>query len=311
MRRLLLALLLCAVLLPAGCAAGADDLEYQEGDYTLYLLADEREAAGEDAIRPVYTPLDLPQDASAEEVARALVERLIQGSQSGESPFRSGTALEALTIQGRRAYVDFSTYYTESGGIEQSLADYCLTLTLTQLEEISAVSVTVMGRELPDREKQILMERDVLLSTMGDVIETVPVTLYFYDGNGALAPEERELDLYEGQSLAESLIIALQNGPVTEGYQPILPEGFTVNAIRVEEGACYLSLPVQSLQVLPESVQAQEEILWALASSIYSMEGVDEFHIVVDGEEIFFFGQADMSEVAIRPDDPEEGSEQP
>ena len=307
MKRLLL--LLCLALLLTGCSSRQTDREYQEGDYTIYLLADVREAAGEDAILPLYTQLDLPEDASPEEKAWALVERLIEGSPSGESPFRQGTSLRELTIRGRRAYIDFNTYYTNEGGIERSLADYCLTLTLTQLDEISAVSITVMGRDLPDREKQILMERDVLLSTMGDVIETVPVTLYFYDENGALAPEERDLELYEGQSLAESLIIALLNGPRTEGFQPVLPEGFTVNAIRVEEGACYLSLPAQSIQVLPDSLQAQEEILWSLSSSIYSIDGVDELHIVVDGEEIFQFGQADVSEVAIRPDDPEESSD--
>lgn len=301
----LLPIALCLALLLTGCASGKNDREYQEGDHVIYLLADEREAAGEDAILPLYTQLDLPEDASAEETASALVERLIQGSASGESPFRKGTTLQSLTIQGRRAYVDFASYYTEEGGITRSLADYCLTLTLTQLDEISAVSVTVMGRELPDRDKQILMERDVLLSTMGDVIETVPVTLYFYDANGALVAEERELDLYEGQSLAESLIIALLDGPAVEGHQSVLPEGFSVNAIRVEEGACYLSLPSQSIEVLPESVQAQEEILWALANSIYSMEGVGELHILVDGEEIFSFGEADISEVAIRPDEQE------
>ena len=65
---------------------------------------------------------------------------------------------------------------------------------------IAVVGITVRGQELAYRDTQTFTARDVLLSSNEDVIGTVPVTLYFLNEAGKLAPEERTLDLYEGDT---------------------------------------------------------------------------------------------------------------
>lgn len=291
------------LLLTAACARR--EQEWEEGDYFLYGLAGEREAPGGDAIQAVPVDLDLAEDASVTEVAQALMEALCQGAGEVSSPLPENVTLNSLRVQGRRAYVDFSVRYAALTGIDLSLADYCVTLTLTQLEEITAVSITAGGRELPYRSAQILTEQDVLLSNMTDVIETVKVALYFLDEEGVLVPESRTLELYEGQSVAESLMTALLEGPSDDHLTALLPEDFAINGVWVEGRTCYLSLSTRTMENLPDSWEEQELMLASLAKSIYSMEGVDELRFLVDGQESTLFGQVPVAPYAIRPENEE------
>lgn len=297
------AILLLAVLLAlAAAACGHQEQEGEEGDYLLYGLAGEDEAAGGDAIQAVSVDLDVAEDAPVTEIAEALVEKLCEGAGAVSSPLPENVSLNSIRIQGRRAYVDFSSRYATLTGIELSLADYCVTLTLTQMEEISAVSITAGGRELPYRDSQVFMEQDVLLGSMTDVIETVEVELYFLGEDGALTPESRKLELYEGQSLAESLMLALMEGPKNDQLSALLPENFVINGIWVESRTCYLSLSSRVVERLPEDKESQELILASIANSIYSMDRVDELRLLVDGVESDTFGQVFVTSYTFRPE---------
>ena len=280
--------------------------ERPAGEYLVYLLAEPDAAAGGDALRGVDLDLELPEDAAAVDRATAIVEQLVAGVGGQGSPFPEGTQLQSLSIRGQRAYVDFNARYAALTGIDLSLADYCVTLSLTQMEEISAVTITAGGREIAYRGDQVLMEGDVLLSNMEDVIDSVPAVLYFADEEGNLAAEERVLELYEGDTVAEELLSALLEGPQERDRYPLLPETFTVAAVRVEDRTCYLSLPGQSVDSLPEDAGQQERVLQSIARSIYdSIETVDELRILVDGKEVTAFGKVPVASVAFRPDEPE------
>ena len=286
---------LAAALALAVCGCGRRQQE-NEGDYLLYLLADPQSAAGADAIVPRRMDLDVAEDASVEERAAAVVEEILAGGGLWE-----GIQLRDVTIQGRRAYVDFSRRYAGLTGIQLSLADYCVTLSLTQLEEIASVTITAEGQELSYRADQVLMEQDVLLSTMDDVIETVSVELYFVDESGALAAEQRTLEVYEGESLPESAMEALLEGPQEWELRAVIPEGFEFSGVRVEDRVCTLSLTADVLTLLPESAEEQRLILWSIAKTVYSWGDVDEIQLLVDGEPCETFGQVPVAEIQFRP----------
>jgi germination protein M len=149
--------------------------------------------------------------------------------------------------------------------------------------------------------RQLFYERDVLLSDMDDVLQSVEVSLYFLDAGGALAEERRTLSLYEGQTLAETLVAALLDGPENRELQRAIPEGFSVNYVRVENGVCYVSLPASSLEILPAEEHAQWMLLWSLADSLYSLEAIEEIRLLADGEELKEFGQIPVERIAVRP----------
>ena len=201
----------------------------------------------------------------------------------------------------RRAAVDFSAGFAQLSGVELVLADYCLTLSLTALEGISAVAITAQGRAVGQQPKQIFYERDVLLSDMGDVLQTVEVTLYFLNSDGALEGEKRTLEIYEGQTLAENLVAALLAGPENRELTAVIPEDFMINAIRADEGVCYVNISQESLASLPQEEAYQRLILWSLSDSLYSVDTIQELRLVSGGEELTHFGAIPVEEVAVRP----------
>lgn len=294
--------LLLALLL-ALCACAGTDKEAEEGGYLLYFLASGDAFRGDDKVQGVYEPLELAPDASLRDTARAVVERLLAGPRDGDltSPIPAGVELLGLEIRDRRAYVDLSGAYSQLEGIDLAMADYCLTLSLTALEGVSSVSVTAGGRSLGQQPKQVFSRQDVLLSAMDDVLKTVDVTLYFLGGDNALTGETRTLALYEGQTLADSLVSALLEGPQDRELTRVIPEDFQINFVRVENGVCSVSISAASLEALPEDQRQQELILWSLADSLYSMESVSELRLFSGGEELTLFGSVPVETVAVRP----------
>lgn len=297
-----MSLLASLLVLLTACSAPAGPEQGTEGVLVYYLLPEE-EARGADRIGARWESLALPEGADDLAEAQAVVERLMAGpgDESMYSPLPEGVELLGLELRDRTAYVDFSGEIRDLSGVELALADYCLTLSLTALDSVRAVTVTAQGRPLGQQPKQVFYERDVLLSDMGDVLQTVEVSLYFLNADGALAAENRMLSLYEGQTLAEALVAALLEGPESRELLRAVPEGFAINYVRVDSGVCYLSLPASSLALLPQDGQTQQMILWSLADSLYSIDSVEEIRLLADGEELKLFGSVPVESVAVRP----------
>lgn len=298
-------LLAAALLLLALVASGApEDREEQGEEHLLYFLVPESRARGSDRIRGCPQRLDVPEGAPLADTARAVVERLLAGPEEANgllSPLPAGVELLDLEIRDQRAYVDLSSGVNRLSGVALTMADYCLTLSLTELDGVSSVSITAQGRRLGQQPKQVFYERDVLLSTMDDVLQTVEVTLYFLDSANALTGESRTIELYEGQTLAENLAAALLEGPHNRELKRVLPEDFQINFVRMESGVCYVNISAASLAALPEDETLQRMMLWSLADSLYSIDAVEELRLLADGEELTHFGLIPVESAAARP----------
>ena len=199
MRRRLSLTAALVLLLSLLCACAAQHAqEMDENGYELYFLSDPNSAGGGDAIRAQEKRLTLDGAMETEDCVRALLEALLAGPDepSLSSPIPEGTALKSLKVSGRRAQIDLSAQYARLTGIDLSLADYCITLTLTQLPNVNAVSITADGRELPYRETQVLLSADTLLSSRESGLRPITVSLYFLDSKtGELRAEQQTLAL--------------------------------------------------------------------------------------------------------------------
>ena len=153
------ALVLAVTAALCACASPSEPETPEEGTL-IYFLAPEDAVWGGDRVQGSWENLDLPEDAPSLDTARAVVARLLAGPESASliSPMPWGTTLAGLEIRDRRAYVDFEGNFGQLTGVDLALADYCLTLSLTALEGISAVSVTVQGRPVGQQPKQVFYE---------------------------------------------------------------------------------------------------------------------------------------------------------
>ena len=170
-----------------------------------------------------------------------------------------------------------------------------MALTLTQVPEIGSVKITVRGQELAYRDRQIFLSRDVLLVPEEDVVSTVTAVLYFLNGEGALTPEERTLDLYEGDTQVYAVARALENGPESKELSAVMPEGFRVKSVWLEEDVCYVNLSSAMLEGLPQKTGLQTAV-YSLAKSLCSLDTVSEVRFLVDGEFAKQYGTVDISE---------------
>ena len=295
MRKRLIAALLCAALL---VALGSRRPDENVTLYKLYFLeADLASAPGRDALRAEEVHLDTSGSPSAQELAEQLLQALLAGpiDSTLTAVIPADTALISLELEGTWAKVDLSTRYRMLSGVELALADYAITLTLTQLPEISAVSITVRGMPLAYRDRQTFTARDVLFASNEDVIGLVPATLYVFNAEGQMVPWEVTLDQYEGETQVGTVVKALLGGFEEQEYRSPLPEGFQVTSVRLEEDTCYVDLPTAALSAMPEDAQLAAA-LQALADSLLSLQAVAEVRYLVDGEYAAVYGSAPVME---------------
>lgn len=254
----------------------AYQLYFQEADLTL--------SAGDGAFRSESVYLFDDDVPTSRLLAEALMNELLKGpsDETLKSLLPGGTTLLSLELAGSLAKVDLSAPYGTLSGVSLTLADSAIAMTLSQVPEIASVQITVRGRELAYRERQVLNIREVLLTPEEDVISTVDALLYFPDQEGFLVPEARTLELYEGDTQVSAVAKALEGLPEDRELLRPLPEGFQVNSVWLEEDICYVNLSSALLEGLED--YAAETAALALERSLRSLDGVEAVRFLVDGE---------------------------
>lgn len=279
-KRNMAAALLLALLTLCGCGTVKGEREGLQ----LYYPAVLDTHRGGDAIDSVTVSWEQLPEGDTTSRAEAVLALLMDDLQNKglQSPIPAGTTLRAVTMTGGTACVDFSGSYSQLSGMALTIADYCVALSLTQLDGIYAVRITVNGQELAYRDSNLFLAGDVLLTSMDDVVRTLTARLYFPDGSGTLTAEERLLTQYEGQSAADVVLSALMDGPSEDGLQAYPQEGFAGITARMDSGVCQLNVASASVEQLGDDTTQQ--LLQGIAASLQSLEGVSAVHLYVDGE---------------------------
>lgn len=285
-RSLTMLMVLCLVLVCGYILYGTADEPAQEDQYAVYFRErDLTSVPGGGALRAENVWLQDAETADTQTLASMLIRTLLAGPQDEtlENTVPAGTMLLSLQLEGTSALVDLSSSYGTLSGVALTLADQAIALTLTQLPEILSVRITVRGRELAYRDKQIFTGREVRLAPEGDVIGTVDATMYFPDENGSLRPEERVLELYDGDTQVSAVARAVENGPLDKTLFPVFPENFRPKSVWLEENVCYVNLSTVLLEAIPDD-EGLPAALRALAQALCSLESVEETRYLVDGE---------------------------
>lgn len=276
---LLLAAALAAGLLCA-CAAGE---RWEETAFLLWFAADPEGAEHSPASGALGT-----QVYEGRETVPAVMAALLAGPAEDSglvSPFPAGTRLLNWSQSSGIVRVDLSQAYGSLVGVDLTLADYCLTLTLTQLEGVEGVRITVNGAELPYRSRQIFRREDVVFSGVEEEPVELPAMLCFRrKDSGELGFELRVFRLTESESPTLAVLEALLAGPEDEGLEPILPAETEVYSARVDDGVCYADFSAPLLEGMPESLEERDLVLRAIAETLCSLDSVKSVQILVEGE---------------------------
>lgn len=295
MKRWMTLLLLLCLLMPAGCANDSwDDHTYLK----LYYPAALEDSRGGDAISHVNIAWDDISQSDTQTQAEQVLALLMGGCQAAHFtvPVPLGTLLHSCHVENGTAYVDFSQAYGSLSGMELTIADYCVALSLTQINGVDQVIITVEGQDLAYRDSQHFTAQDVLLTTKDNAVRTLSTWLYFPTGQGSLVGERRELTLYEGQMRCGVVMDALLAGPEDSSLYPLLPEGFTVLTVRLDDGTCYLNLSSADTALLSPDESEQQLMIQGIVNSLCAISGVRQVQILQDGMVLSRFGQIDVSQ---------------
>lgn len=302
MRHFLAALLTAALLLSLAACGSTNSAGQLRLYYPAELSTKSRSTGGGDAIASVQ--VDWQQiggdQLGRQQQAQYIMEQLLGACKASgfTSPVPDGTALRSCTVTGGTVSVDLSSEYDHLTGIDRTIADYCITLSLMQLTGILAVRLTVEGELPADRTNEVYTSEEVLLTSPEDIVRTVKVVLYFPDQTGQLVGEERRLTVYEGETIAQAVVKALTERPM-DSYggldEPLLPAEFTALGANTEGGTCYLNLPSSVTVLLPEDADAQNRMIQGLVDSLCSMEGVEQVQLMLDGEYMLMLGSVPIS----------------
>ena len=224
---------------PGGTGSGDENSSEPSPYLRLYCPADlsdkNKSAGGGDAIVGLPIPWEEINagDRGRQQQAQYIMELLLGKCTAKDflSPVPVGTQLLSCTVTGGTVSVDLSGEYNQLMGIDRTIADYCITLSLMQLTGILAVRLTVAGELPADRVSDVYTSEEVLLTSPDDIVRTAKVTLYFPSTTGQLMGEERRLTVYEGESIAQAVVKALTEPPLdryTDLREPLLPEGSRV-----------------------------------------------------------------------------------
>ena len=263
------------------------------------------QAAGDDGLRLWFAA---PGDRQRREVAAALgsapyagtesvpalLEALLAGPpQDSElvSLIPPGTGVVRWSVEGRTARVELSGEYAGLSGIDRTIADYCVTLTLSQLSGVDRVELSA-----GDGSGRVLRTGDVIFSGAEEEPVDVPASLYFRRrGSASLAFELRVFRLTEDEAPARAVLEALAAGPQDEGLVGLLPQELTVRAVWVDDGVCFADVSGALLAAMPGSLEDQELMISSIVETLCSLDTVDQVQLLVEGEPLTAYGGLDLS----------------
>lgn len=203
-----------------------------------------------------------------------------------------GARVERWSVENRVAVVELSDEYGALTGIDRTIADYCVALTLCQLPGIDGARL-LAGES---GEGRLLRAGDAIFSGAEEEPVDVTAALYFQRaGSLTLGYELRVFRLTEEEAPAKAVLEALISGPEDEGLSALLPPELTVRSVWVDDGVCYADLSAELLAAPPESAEEQELVISSLVETLCSLDKVEQVQLLVEGEPLTAYGGLDLS----------------
>lgn len=290
-----------ALALTGGCAirAAVRDSEPPEGSYQIYYAAS-GVTLGSTAVDFEYRVPD-PNTG----IVEGLLNLLFSGpeDESLTSPFPGGVTVQAQSLEDGVLKLDLSERYGELSGIDLTIANYCLTLTLCQAEGVEAVYITVEGKDMPYFAAKELRETDVVLTGDEEKPVYMDATLWFAQADGAgLGVEVRKVLKTEDDTGPKVVLDALLSGPGEgTGLLPLLAPETEVRSAAFQDGVCTVDFNTAFLEGVGDGDSAALRLYSVVNTLAGSLENVQAVQILVEGKQVSYMGGVPLSS-PIKPD---------
>jgi germination protein M len=291
MKRQLLMVLLCALLLAAvGC--GQTDEGQTMSFY--YRVVDDQVYDTNDVIQPESRKVD--PDLSLEQ----LLTLYLAGPESAQytSPFPRDTAVESVQQTETCVEVVLSAEFSQLSGINRTIAEGCLTMTLDQLDGVETVEVYVSG-EFTQTDGHAAA--DYVLADTGADDQEESIKLYFADSaDRYLMSDLRSVVFSENETASVYVMQQLIAGPTDDQLQATMPEGTQLRSVTQENDLCTVDLSAEFRENMPRTEQAERMTVYSIVNSLTELEGIERVQILCEGQTLGIYRYLDLSQPLVR-----------
>lgn len=216
-----------------------------------------------------------------------------------KAPLQMGFEVLSCKIDEGRVLIDVSDSYTAMPATTEILVRAALVRTVTQIDGIKYVIITVNGKQLYDNLGNVvgLLSADQFIDNAGDEInayEKVRLKLYFAnaDGTGLIATS-RTIAYNTNISIEKLVVEQLLAGPnedVADVAFPTINPNAKLVSISVKDGICYVNFDENFLtQVYNVSTDVA---IYSVVNSLVELTNVNKVQITINGETNIMFRES-------------------
>lgn len=273
---------LLIIIFLTGCSSQMP-AESKTNGKSIYVLNKER-----------TTLLTIPYTGSEENILEDMIAQLGEYPDNIElkAPLQMDFSLLDYYKEGNQIVLSVDEKYQELIPTDEILVRAALVRTLTQIDGVDYVRMTVHGEPLMDRSGNPVgvMNADSFVDNEGveiNAYEKTNIHLYFASEDGLMLKDViRQVEYNSNISLEkvvlEQLIAGITDGTREENVYPTMNSMTKINSVTVADGVCYVDFNSAFLQQ-PYSV-SPEVTIYSIVNSLSELSYVNKVQISIEGD---------------------------
>lgn len=277
MKRVVILTVSVLFLLATGCSA----TRHPEGEAIefYYSVASDKHFGA-----AVDSETDYLDDPTVSNVMNRLLEQPHSPELTAIIP--EGTYLQSWTLQKGQLQLDLSESFGRLTGISLTKGEYCIVLTMTQLEGVESVSITVDGQTIPGGVTGAMTADDVIMKGETEDPVTISTQLYFpLSDDSGLGVEYRVIEVpsLDPMDQANTILQELALGPTEEEMDSFLTNIGELKVISVTDGTCVVEIDSTTLESICRPKESFSLHLYAIVDSLTELGTIEQVSFQMDG----------------------------
>ncbi len=273
-----------------GCASETDQPSKPTGLQIYYITSDIDSLT---AMASVNTKEEHPD---AVNLMSVLLNELAETPDSPgiTAPLAPESGYRHAELKDDQAILDFDESLTSLDVLHRTLIMAAVTRTLTQIDGISTVSITVNGSPLLDSSGMVIgaLTAESFIDNAGIQInaeEKTQLTLYFANEAGDALVKTNRMVVYSGNIPMDKLVVMqLLAGPQdNESGYPVMNPATKIINVTTQDGTCYVNLDSSFLS--PVSNLSNDVALYSIVDSLIELGSVNKVQFLIDSDSDVMF----------------------
>lgn len=239
---------------------------------------------------------------SSADILGNIVTELVHGPKaSGHRRIMSGDVkLNRLTMEnGGNVSVDFSREYLTGDSTRDALSTYAVVKTLSNVNNVYGVKVTVDGDELRRDDGTVieyLTSSDINLPTDTYTSEMKQISLYFPEkASGRLQKEERTVKIIDQQPIEQYIINALIDGTQNDNLVSPLDKSTVLLSVDTYNDICFVNFKADFFEKNSGNEEKEKKTVYSIVASLTELSHIRRVQFLLDGKKADKFGSINIS----------------